>query len=258
MAAAQIDHAAIVDGLRDPEAYAHAVDEVVHLQTHISSILLTGSRAYKIKKPVDFGFLNFSTLELRELNCRREVRLNARLAPDVYLGVEPVRYDGERVSIGMGDGDIVDWAVVMEQLDDRRLGVGVVERGELTGEHLAALVEVLVPFYENARRGPDVDRFGEIDAIRFNTDENFVQTESYIGKLISRDRFEHIRDWTDRFYVDSEELFKQRIADGRIRECHGDLHLNNIFLNDSPVVFDCIEFNDRLACGDPAPRRSHD
>ncbi|MCL1599468.1 MAG: hypothetical protein M3094_09805, partial [Actinomycetia bacterium] len=152
-----MDHATIVEGLLDPGAYPHPVDEVTHIQTHISSILLTGDRAYKLKKPVDFGFLNFSTLELRELNCRREVKLNSRLAPDVYLGVEPVRFDGESFSIGDDDGEIVDWVVVMEQLDNDRLGVGILERGELTSDKLDDLVEILEPFYENARRGPDVD-----------------------------------------------------------------------------------------------------
>ena len=247
-----MDHASIVKGLLDPEAYPHPVDDIVHLQTHISSILLTGDLAYKLKKPVDFGFLDFSTLELRELNCRREVDLNGRLAPDIYLGVEPVLFDGEHISIGDGGGggEIVDWVVVMTQLDNDDLGVGVLERGDLTHAKLDALVDILVPFYERARRGPEVDAFGEIAAIKFNTDENFVQTESYVGKLVSRDRFEHIRDWTNRFFVERKELFERRIVDGRIRECHGDLHLDNIFFCNPPIVFDCIEFNDRLACGD--------
>ena len=247
-----MDHATIVEGLLDPAAYPHFVDEVTHLQTHISSILLTGDRAYKLKKPVDFGFLNFSTLELREMNCRREVELNSRLAPDVYLGVEPVRFGGERLFIGDGEGEIVDWVVVMKQLDNDHLGVGALERGELTGDKLDDLVETLVPFYRNARRGPDVEAFGEIDAIKFNTEENFAQTDNYIGKLISRDRFEYIQNWTNRFFVEHKDLFEHRVDEGRIRECHGDLHLDNIFFCDPPVVFDCIEFNDRLACGDVA------
>ena len=247
-----MDHAAIIEKLLDPQAYPHPVGKITHLQTHVSSILLTGERAYKIKKPVDFGFLNFSTLELREVNCRREVALNARLASDVYLGVEPIRSDGDRVWIGDGDGETVEWAVAMKQLDDAQLGGGVLERGELTEARLDALVDVLVPFYQDARTGPEVNAYGEIPAIKFNTDENFVQTESYIGKLISRDRFEHIRRWTNTFFEDNRKLFERRIRDGRIRECHGDLHLDNIFFCDPPVVFDCIEFNDRLSCGDVA------
>jgi predicted kinase len=140
----------------------------------------------------------------------------------------------------------------MEQLDDELLGVGFLERGELSRDHLDRLVELLVPFYETARTGPGVDEYGEIEAVKYNTDENFVQTEAYVGKLVSRERFEHIRDWTNRFYVDQAQLFERRIAAGRIRECHGDLHLNNIFFCDPPVIFDCIEFSDRIACGDVA------
>ncbi len=246
-----MDHSAIIDGLLDPAAYPHEVSEVSHLQTHISSILLTGTRAYKLKKPVDFGFLDFSTLELRERNCRREVELNRRLASDVYHGVEPVTYDGSRVAIS-GEGEVVDWVVAMDQLDNKLLGVGFLERGNLTAQHLDQLVETLVPFYRDARTGPGVDEYGAVESVKFNTDENFVQTEYYIGKLISRDRFEHIRDWTNRFFVDRAELFEKRVAESRIRECHGDLHLDNIFFCDPPVIFDCIEFNDRLACGDVA------
>ena len=247
-----LDHGSMIAGLLNPDAYPHRVGEITHIQTHISSILLTGTRAYKIKKPVDFGFLDFSTIELRKLNCDREVDLNGRLAPDVYLSVEPVRLDGTDLFIGEGAGAIVDWAVSMEQLDGACLGVGVLERGDLGHQQLDDLVEILVPFYERARRGPDVEKYGEIEAIKFNTDENFAQTESYVGKLISRDRYEHIREWTDRFFVDHADLLERRIATGRIRECHGDLHLDNIFFCDRPVVFDCIEFNDRLACGDVA------
>ena len=178
-----MDHGSMIAGLLNPDAYPHRVDEITHIQTHISSILLTGMRAYKIKKPVDFGFLDFSTIELRKLNCDREVDLNGRLAPDVYLSVEPVRLDGSDLFIGEGTGEIVDWAVSMEQLDGACLGVGVLERGDLNYQQLDDLVEILVPFYERARRGPDVEKYGEIEAIKFNTDENFAQTENYVGKF---------------------------------------------------------------------------
>jgi aminoglycoside phosphotransferase family enzyme/predicted kinase len=246
-----MDHAKTIEGLLDPGAYPHPVDGVRHLQTHVSSIFLTGDRAYKVKKPVDFGFLDFSTIDKRERNCRREVELNRRLAPDVYLGVVPVTLGGGMLRLD-GEGEIVDWAVVMRQLDDEHLGVGFLDRGELGHEHLDQLVETLVPFYVGARTGAGVDEYGTVEAVKFNTDENFVQTEDYVGKLVSRERFEHIKAWTNRFYEERAELFERRIADGRIRECHGDLHLDNIFFCEPPVVFDCIEFNDRLACGDVA------
>lgn len=246
-----MDHAELVEAMSQPSFYGDDVDQVRFIQTHISSVFLTGSRVYKLKKPVNFGFLDFSTVELRENNCRAEVALNRRLAPSVYLGVEPVTVTDGRLGLG-GDGEVVDWVVVMREIDDRLLGTNVLARGELTTTHMDSLVDVLVPFYRQAATGDGIDVYGSVDAVRFNTDENFSQTEASVGKLISRDRFEHIRDWTNAFYDDHAGLFERRIAEGRTRESHGDLHLRNIFFEDRPVIFDCIEFNERLRCGDVA------
>ncbi len=246
-----MDHATLVRALEDPSAYPHEVDHVELIQTHISSVFLTGELVYKLKKPVNFGFLDFSTPELRRRYCEAEVRLNRRLAPSVYLRVEPVVRDGDGIRIG-GDGEIVDWVVVMRQLDQSLLGLEVLRRGELGPRHVDAVVELLVPFYRDAATGEGVDEYGTVDSVRFNTDENFSQTEAYVGKLLSRERFDHIREWTDRFYDDHAELFERRVAEGRIRDSHGDLHLGNIFFTDPPVIFDCIEFNERFRCGDVA------
>ena len=246
-----MDHATLVAALQDPAAYPHPVEGIRLIQTHISSVFLTGQRVYKLKKPVNFGFLDFSTRELRERYCRAEVELNRRLAPDVYLGVEPVTERDGGVQVG-GVGEPLDWVVVMRQLDERLLGTEVLARGELGEQQVDDLVELLVPFYREARTGEGVDRFGTVEAVRVNTDENFSQTEAYVGKLLSRERYDHIRGWTDRFYDEHAELFERRISEGRIRDSHGDLHLRNIFFEQPPVVFDCIEFNDRFRCGDVA------
>ncbi len=246
-----MDHVKLVEAMSEPSFYPHPVEEVRFLQTHISSVFLTGEFVYKLKKPVNFGFLDFSTLELRKLYCRAEVELNSRLAPHIYLRAAPITFDGQRFALE-GEGEEVDWVVVMRELDERQLGTQVNARGELTAGHMDALVEVLVPFYVNAATGNGIDHFGEIDAVRFNTDENFNQTESHVGKLISRERFEHIVEWTNAFYEERADLFQRRIAEGRIRESHGDLHLGNIFFEEPPVIFDCIEFNERFRCGDVA------
>ncbi len=246
-----MDHQALVEALKDPAIYPHRVERVRHLQTHISSVFLTGEVAYKLKKPVNFGFLDFSTVELRERYCRAEVELNRRLAPSVYRGVAALTLEGDRLTFDT-DGEVVDWLVVMRQLDEARLGLEVLRRGELGDAHVDALVEVLEPFYRTAATGEGVDRHGTVQAIRFNTDENFSQTEEYVGKLLSRERYDHIRTWTDRFYAEHAGLFDRRVAEGRIRESHGDLHLGNIFFEDRPVIFDCIEFNERFRCGDVA------
>jgi aminoglycoside phosphotransferase family enzyme/predicted kinase len=246
-----MNHSDLVAAMKEPAFYGHGVDRVKFLQTHISSLFLTGDRVYKLKKPVNFGFLDFSTLELRELYCRAEVELNRRLAPDVYLGVEPIVHDGRRPRLG-GAGELLDWVVAMRELDPWLFGAAVAERGELRERHVDQLIDVLVPFYRNARTGEGVDDYGTLAALRYNPEENFGQTEEYVGKLVSRERYEHLRSWTDRFYREQPGLFAQRIAEGRVRESHGDLHLLNIFFEEPPVIFDCIEFNERFRCGDVA------
>ncbi len=246
-----MEHADLVAALRDPAFHGPEVEKVDFLQTHISSIFLTGERAYKLKKPVNFGFLDFSTPELRKRYCEAEVELNRRLAPEIYIGVEPLTIERGRLRLG-GAGEIVDWLVVMRELDQELLGLRVLERGELGERHIDQLVAVLVPFYRDARTGEGIDSYGTLEAVKYNTDENFAQTEAYVGKLISRERYEHIRDWTGRFYRERADIFSGRIRDGRIRESHGDLHLGNMFLYEPPVIFDCIEFNERFRCGDVA------
>ncbi len=236
----------------DPSFYAHPVDRVDYLQTHISSIFLTGDYAYKLKKPVDFGFLDFTTPEKRRINCEAEVELNRRLAPAVYLRVAPIcLVDGKPVFDGPGEA--IDSLVVMRQMDNDRLGPAVLARGELDEAKIDSLVEVLVPFYESARTGDGIDQYGTIESVKFNTDENFAQTEDFVGQAITRQQFEEVRDRTNAFFETNKGLFERRIAQGRIRESHGDLHLGNVFFEPGrPVIFDCIEFNERFRCGDVA------
>jgi aminoglycoside phosphotransferase family enzyme len=246
-----MDHQTIVQSMKDPAFYPNAVEEVEFLQTHISSVFLTGELAYKLKKPMNFGFLDFSTLELRKENCEKELTLNRRLAPEVYLRVEPITR-GENGPEFAGSGPVVDWVVVMKQLDEDLLGLNVLARGELSSEKIESVVDTLVPFYRSAKTGPGVDEFGSIAVVKFNTDENFEQTADFVDVAIPRTDFDDLKEFNDRFYVEQEELFQRRISQGWIREIHGDLHLGNVFFEDPPVVFDCIEFNDRLRCGDVA------
>lgn len=247
-----MEHAALVEALMKPGIYGHPVDRVEYLQTHISSVFLTGDYAYKLKKPMDFGFLDFTTVELRERACVAEVELNRRLAPSVYLRVVPITVVEGRPTLE-GEGEAVDWLVVMRQMDRRQLGPEVLARGELDGAKIDSIVSILVPFYQRARTGAGVDRYGTVEAVRFNTDENFAQTEGFVDRALSRGQFDVIRSFTDRFYEVNGELFQRRIDEGRIRESHGDLHLGNIvFEPERTIIFDCIEFNERFRCGDVA------
>lgn len=246
-----MDHAALVEAMKDPGFYPHPVGGVDLIQTHVSWVFLTGDLVYKLKKPVDFGFLDFSTRELRRLNCERELSLNRRLAPRVYLRVAPIALVNGRPTLD-APGDPVDWVVVMRQLDQEALGPRVLETGGLTMAKIDALVDILVPFYETARTGPEVNRWGRPEVFKFTTDENFEQTAGNVGEAISRSAYDLIRSFTDTFFETRGDLFERRIAEGRIRECHGDLHLGNIFFLEEPVIFDCIEFNERLSCTDVA------
>ena len=246
-----MDHPALVEAMRNSAFYPHPVGEVRLIQTHVSAVFLTGDYAYKLKKPVDFGFLDFSTEALRRLNCEKEVRLNRRLAPQVYLRAAPISLVDGCPTLD-GPGDPVDWVVVMRQLDQERLGPRVLEAGGLTVDKIDALVDILVPFYRTARTGPEVDKWGRPEVFKFTTDENFEQTARNVGEAIPRSAYDFIRDFTNTFFEARRDLFERRIVEGRIRECHGDLHLGNIFFEEEPVIFDCIEFNDRLSCTDVA------
>jgi len=247
-----MDHQTLVGVMMDPGFYAHSVERVEYLQTHISSVFLTGEYAYKLKKPVDFGFLDFTTPAKRRLNCEAEVELNRRLAPSVYLRVAPINRDDGTLVLD-GSGEEIDSVVVMRQLDNDRLGPEVLARGELHEARIESLIEVLVPFYQEARTGEGIDQYGTIESVKFNTDENFAQTESFVGPAITQRQFDETRDRTNAFFEANEALFQRRIDEGRIRESHGDLHLGNIFFETGrPIIFDCIEFNERFRCGDIA------
>jgi uncharacterized protein len=229
--------------LMNPEAYPHPVREVRHLATHISDVFLTGPFAYKIKKPVNLKFLDFSTLEKRRIYCEREVVLNRRLAPEIYLGVVPITRNGEDFRVD-GPGEPVEYAVKMVQFDQEGLLDAMAERGELTVDHVLSLADQVARFHASTDRA---DAFGTPEAIGVNVLRNFEQTDKFKDRVVSAQRFKELRDYSGQFLVQKEFLFHQRIKNGAIRVCHGDLHLQNICMyRGRLVIFDCIEFNDAL------------
>jgi aminoglycoside phosphotransferase family enzyme len=241
----------LIRGLLDPFAYPAPSDRVELVQTHISYIFLVGDRAYKVKKPVNFGFLDYSTLGRREHFCRREVELNRRLAPALYLGVEPIVETpaGERVG---AEGVPVEWCVVMRRLPEDRLLSALLVRGEVADEDIAPVARKVAAFHREAETCGAIDEFGRPETIRVNTDENFHQLAPYVGRTISAAQLARIRDFTDRFLAQKANRFAERIAEQRIRDCHGDLHAASICLTDDIQIFDCVEFNDRFRYGDVA------
>jgi len=215
------------------------------VQTHTSWVILLEEVVYKIKKPVNFGFLDYSTLEKRKENCEKEVVLNRRLCPWVYLGVVPISdVDGEWMI--EDQSNVVEYAVKMRKIPDESILSSRLEN--VSVEDIKKVAQRVASFHMSADR---VDEFGRPEVMKFNTDENFQQTEEFIGETISKEDFEFIKERTNRFYEIHESLFYKRMEDGRIRDGHGDIRLEHVaFLEEGVCIFDCIEFNDRFRYGD--------
>lgn len=240
-----------IQALLKPESYPHAASEVTLVQTHISYVLLAGDFVYKIKKPVDFGFLNFTTLEKRKHFCEQELILNRRLCPSLYLGVVAITKDGDGFALD-GTGEAVEYGVKMARMPEERMMAKVIAQGGVTEKTLDAIVDILVPFYEKADGSEEIKGFGTAKSVSVNVLENFEQTEGFIGcPALSQPQFDTISSYA-RNFLGQEELFAERIAAGRIRDCHGDLYSANICLTDPISIFDCIEFNQRFRYCDVA------
>ena len=215
------------------------------IQTHTSWVLLLEDIVYKIKKPVNFGFLDYSTIEKRLENCKKEVELNRRLCQWVYIGVVPISFIGNRYVIEDFSSP-VEYAVKMRRIPEDRLLKNILP--EVSKEDMKRLARHIANFHLKAERK---DEFGRLEVMKFNTDENFMQTEKYIGITIKKEDYEYIKEKTNQFYEKYKSLFEKRIRDGRIRDGHGDIRLEHVaFLQEGICVFDCIEFNDRFRCGD--------
>lgn len=244
----------LLKALNNGEAYPHQPEKITHVQTHISHVFIVPPFVYKLKKPVDFGFLDYSTLEKRREYCHREVELNRRLCDGVYLGVSGICYDeGKYFICDENDEQVVEYAVKMRKLEDQYFLHNIIEEGQLQREHLERVAKKLADFYNGQKKDDNLDKWGEISSIKVNTDENFEQTREFIGETIDRPSFEAIQYFTNQYFVSREALFRRRITDGRIVDGHGDLHLDHIHITPDEVrIYDCIEFNDRFRYGDLA------
>lgn len=237
----------LIAALLRPEAYDHPVKELQLLETHISWILLTGTYAYKIKKPVDLGFVDFSTLARRRHFCEEELRLNRRLAPDLYLGLRTLHGPAQRAHLG-GGGPPIEVAVQMRQFRQQDLLPAVLRRGL----PLAALLELvedlagrLASFHAAAAIAPPDSAFGSPERVRRPALANLDVLERFLGR--QDHRLPPLRQWCEAEALRLEPLFERRRRAGRVREGHGDLHLGNLVLHgDRIVVFDCLEFSPSL------------
>lgn len=242
----------LFDQLRNPKFYGPHVTSVQLLQTHISYVALTGTYAYKVKKPVNFGFLDFSTLDKRKYYCEEELRLNRRLCPEVYLDVVPITQKDNTLMLD-GEGAVVEYAVKMKEFPQESIMTQLLHNAQISEETIDHLCRVLVDFYNAQEPAEDVKKYGEVSSIKQNIEENFDQTKPMVDITVPKEVFWYIKDAAAKFFERNKGFFRRRMHEGRIYECHGDLHSGNIAITGDTIhIFDCIEFNDRFRFCDVA------
>jgi aminoglycoside phosphotransferase family enzyme len=242
----------LVQAMLDPSFYPHHPPQVDLVQTHISYLFLCGGIVYKVKKPVDFGFLDFTTLEQRGFFCQQEVRLNKRFSPDVYLGVVPISLVGGSFRLG-DETAVVEYAVKMRRINEEHMLYRLLQAGRAGPETMQRIGGHLASAYATIPSDEKARTFGALDVIATNVKENFEQTRHYIGGPVTKEAFSSIERWSLSFMKKNRALFEQRVAQGRIKDCHGDLHLQHICVEGEHIyIFDCIEFNERFRFGDVA------
>jgi aminoglycoside phosphotransferase family enzyme/predicted kinase len=234
-----------------PDAYPAPVSGVELIETHISWVFLAGDVVYKVKKPVDFGFLDFRSLARRQQACEAEVALNARLAPDVYRGVVAVRRGADGICRVDGPGETVDWAVQMERLRENSRADHLLERGQLDGEIIDALARCVAEFHAAAKCDADTAQFGAVEAIDRNVVENFAQTRGLVDRYVRRADVDEIERWQRETLRLNADVFRARVAAARVRDGHGDLRLEHVYIDGERIrIIDCIEFNERFRFAD--------
>ena len=252
-------HCRLVEALLAPGAYPHGTRTVEMVETHISFIFFAGDFVYKVKKPVNYGFLDFTTLEKRRYFCQREVELNRRICPDVYLGVEEIRQQAGRYTIG-GPGQTVEYAVKMRRLSPDSSLERLLKEGRVSLQDIERIAARIARFHRKAETGPRITGYGDLETVRENVKENFAQTEEFVGRALSRETYDDLAAYSQAFMEVRKDVFRARAEEGRVRDCHGDLHVAQIFLEapledgawDGISILDCIEFNDRFRCSDVA------
>lgn len=265
--------------LSRPSAFPGRVDSVECIQTHISAVFLVGNLAYKVKKPKDLGFLDFRTPASRRHYCHEEVRLNRRLAPGVYQGVVPVVLEhgeirvlddlvepGENVDPGDVDPEVVDWAVRMVRLPERRTLAALIRSGDVGADEIERVARRVVAFHAEAEQGPEISRTGDWETVAGNHRENFRQVRRFVGETLSENVLARLAAVTEAELASRRESIEARAEAGVPRDTHGDLRLEHVYLLepgspgrspgaaegvDEVVIIDCVEFNERYRWADP-------
>ncbi|MCI0524291.1 MAG: AAA family ATPase [Acidobacteria bacterium] len=243
----------MVDQLRQAPEWPEDEQPIEMKQTHISVLLLSRNFVIKLKKPVDFGFLDYTTLKKRQKACEDEIRLNRRLCPDTYIGLGGVIDVDGRIRLSGKTGRIVDYCVWMKRLPDELMLDRMVADNTVTETVIDRVAARLCEFHAGALRGPEIAKWGSLAEIRHNWEENFTQTEPFTGRTISAPAFDSIRSWVNEEIEMKADIFNRRAQDGWVVDGHGDVRCESVCVKDDVIcIYDCIEFNDRFRCDDVA------
>jgi len=240
----------VVEALLKPEAYDEEPGQIELTQTHISFVFLTRNFVYKVKKTVDLGFLDFTTLERRRFFCEKELELNRRLCGDMYLEVVPI--NKSNIIKIKGEGETVEYAVKMKRIPQEKMMSNLLEEGKVDSKLIDRIAKIIAEFHSKAETNRRISKFGSVAIIETNWKENFEQTQEFVGKTISTKSVRLIRERVNDFIKGNVSFLKKRIREGRVRDCHGDIHSGNIFVTDRVYIFDAIEFNERFRYSDVA------
>lgn len=239
------EHIRLVHALRNPDIYPHPVSEIQIVETHISTVLLTGHYAYKLKKPINFGFIDFSTAERRKQFCEEELRLNRRLAPNLYLDVVGIGGSLNRPVLGISEP--WEFMVKMRQFDQKGLLSVLARDKRLEPRHIDAITEQMARFHSRAKSAGADEKWGDPDTVLQPVLANFAQIRPRLGSAEDISRMTRLAAWSDAEWRRLKSRFSARKQEGKVRECHGDLHLGNIALiEDKVTIFDGIEFDPTL------------
>ncbi len=241
----------IIKALQQAESYHHPVKTVKPIITAVSIVFLTGDFAYKMNKPMNLGFLDFSTLDKRKEQCEKEVKYNSLISPQLYIGLSTINQDQSgKISVD-GRGKIIEYAVKMKQMNPEATMNNLLREKKVTTRNIKELAKTIHQFHLRAPASEEISSFGKFDTVKFNWDENFQQTEKYKDTLIAAKSFSQIQEKINNFLTKNKSLISQRVSKDKIRHCHGDFHSGNVFFQEGkPIVFDGIVFNQRFPCSD--------
>ncbi|MBI4152199.1 hypothetical protein HY495_00680 [Candidatus Woesearchaeota archaeon] len=265
-----VDHVAfVISSLEKPESYPHPVKEITKIITAVSVVFLSGTFAYKFNKPLNLGFLDFSTLEKRKDQCEKEIAFNSIISPQLYLGLSTINQDESGKITIDGKGKIIEYAVKMKQMDPESTMNNLLRENKITTENIIQLAKQIHQFHQKAPEDDEIRTYGQFETVKFNWDENFQQTEKYKDVLLPMRTFNIIQQKINSFLVKNKEVINQRVQKNKIKHCHGDFHSGNVFIDDDNKdndesnnqnknlknqkkihIFDGIVFNKRFPCSD--------